>query len=193
MSGLRSSSASRGLDSVGAARIIGSGLLFILITFLVLTDNVPGAFRCCRDWVQLIRPGILPDTVPEPDIMFKDSLSSAAVAGLALPAQTAATLLYATTYLDTITTLSLKGPGLQAVAFTPGCGANSSWLTPDYANNRIFCLDEGLTTPNGTLSSFALTSNGTLFQLDIVDTLSGPVYVQLEPMLLWVRHADSAL
>lgn len=177
MSGLRSS-VSRGLDStVGAARIIGSGLLVFLLTTVLLlpTDNLPDPSRCCRDWIQLIRPAILPDTVSEPDNMFKDTLSSAGVAALALPGQTAATLLYATTYLDTITTLSLKGSSLQPIASTPGCGANSSWLTPDYANNRIYCLDEGLTTPNGTLSSFALTSNGTLSQLDIVDTLSGPV------------------
>lgn len=183
MSGM-SSSVSRGLGStVAAARIIGSGLLVFILTtsLLLLTDLVPDPFRCCRAWIQLIRPGLLPDTVSEPDIMFKDALSSAGVAALALPGQTAATLLYATTYLDTITTLSLKGSSLQAIASTPGCGANSSWLTPDYANNRIYCLDEGLTSPNGTLSSFALTSNGTLSQLDIVDTLSGPVYVQLEP------------
>lgn len=183
MSGM-SSSVSRGLGStVAAARIIGSGLLVFILTtsLLLLTDLVPDPFRCCRAWTQLIRPALLPDTVSEPDIMFKDALSSAGVAALALPGQTAATLLYATTYLDTITTLSLKGSSLQAIASTPGCGANSSWLTPDHANNRIYCLDEGLTSPNGTLSSFALTSNGTLSQLDIVDTLSGPVYVQLEP------------
>lgn len=184
MSGGRRSSVSRGPNfTVAAAVSIGSGLLVFILTtiLLVLTDLVPDPFRCCRAWFQLIRPGLLPDTVsepePEPDIMFKDKLSTAGMAALALPGQTAATLLYATTYLDTITTLSLKGSSLQAIASTPGCGANSSWLTPDYANNRIYCLDEGLTTPNGTLSSFALTSNGTLSQLDIVDTLSGPVYV----------------
>lgn len=188
MSGRRSS-VSRGPNpAVAAAVSIGSGLAFFTLTtflllppILLLTDIVPDRFRCCRAWIQLIRPGLLPDTVSEPDIMFKDVVSSAGVTALVLPGQAAATLLYATTYLDTITTLSLKGSSLQAIASTPGCGANSSWLTPDYANNRIYCLDEGLTTPNGTLSSFALTSNGTLSQLDIVDTLSGPVYVQLEP------------
>lgn len=191
MSGLLRSSVLRGLGStVAAVCIIGSGLVaLVLVLVLVLTSNdlllltdlVPDLSRCCRVWALLIRPGILPESVSEPDIMFKESLSSAGMAALALPGQTAATLLYATTYLDTITTLSLKGSSLQAIASTPGCGANSSWLTPDYANNVIYCLDEGLTTPNGTLSSFALTSNGTLSQLDIVDTLSGPVCVQLEP------------
>lgn len=172
------SSVSRGPNfTVAAALSIGSGLVIFILTtiLLLLTDLVPDRFRCCRAWFQLIRPGLLPDTVSEPDIMFKDALSSAGMSALVLPGQAAATLLYATTYLDTITTLSLKGSSLQAIASTPGCGANSSWLTPDYDNNRIFCLDEGLTTPNGTLSSFALTSNGTLSQLDIVDTLSGPV------------------
>lgn len=123
--------------------------------------------------------------------MFKDLLSTAGVTALVLPGQTAATLLYATTYLDTILTLSLKGSSLQAIASTTGCGANSSWLTPDYANNRVFCLDEGLTTPNGTLSSFGLTSNGTLSQLDIVDTLSGPVYARPSPCYFWVPVTQS--
>ncbi|KAG6366260.1 hypothetical protein INS49_000436 [Diaporthe citri] len=178
MSGGRRSSVSRGPNfTVAAALSIGCGLVVFVLTSILLlpTDLVPDRFRCCRAWIQLIRPGLLPDTVSEPDIMFKEVLSSAGVTALVLPGQAAATLLYATAYLDTITTLSLKGSSLQAIASTPGCGANSSWLTPDYANNRIYCLDEGLTTPNGTLSSFALTSNGTLSQLDIVDTLSGPV------------------
>lgn len=179
MSGRRRPSVSRGPNfTVAAAFSVGSGLVFFFLTvvlLLLLTDLVPGRFRCCRAWTQLIRPGLLPETVSKPDIMFKDALSSAGMTALVMPGQAAATLLYATTYLDTITTLSLKGSSLQAIASTPGCGANSSWLTPDFANNRIYCLDEGLTTPNGTLSSFGLTSNGTLSQLDIVDTLSGPV------------------
>lgn len=169
------SSVSRGPNLTVAAALFLT--LTTILLLLLLTGLVPDPSRCCRAWIQLIRPALLPDTVsePEPDIMFKDALSSAGMAALVLPGQAAATLLYATTYLDTITTLSLKGSSLQAVASTTGCGANSSWLTPDYANNRIYCLDEGLTTPNGTLSSFALTSNGSLSQLDIVDTLSGPV------------------
>ncbi|KAJ0113929.1 hypothetical protein J7T55_010173 [Diaporthe amygdali] len=158
MTGRRSSVLSGPKSTAPAASYVGFGLLILttlILLLLLLTDLV--------------------SNLSQPDIMFKDLLSTAGVTALVLPGQTAATLLYATTYLDTITTLSLKGSSLQAIASTPGCGANSSWLTPDYANNRIFCLDEGLTSPNGTLSSFGLTSNGSLSQLDIVDTLSGPV------------------
>ena len=70
------SSVSRGPNfTVAAALSIGSGLVIFILTtiLLLLTDLVPDRFRCCRAWFQLIRPGLLPDTVSEPDIMFKDA------------------------------------------------------------------------------------------------------------------------
>lgn len=100
----------------------------------------------------------------------------------ALPHASSATLLYVTSYAGTLTTLNLTLPAsnastgsLQAIASNNGCATSPSWLTLDHPKSVLYCLDEGLDRPNGTLSSYRTSANGTLVQLDKVDTLSGPV------------------
>ncbi|KAF4999248.1 hypothetical protein FGRMN_2612 [Fusarium graminum] len=65
---------------------------------------------------------------------------------------------------------------LQVLATTDGCGGSPSWLTLDWPNGVLYCLDEGLGYgKNGTLASFATSENGTLTPLTKVSTIVGPV------------------
>ncbi|ORY64979.1 Lactonase, 7-bladed beta-propeller-domain-containing protein [Pseudomassariella vexata] len=93
-----------------------------------------------------------------------------------------AALLYVSSYAGTITTLSLTIPSgnassatLEAISTSDGCAPSPAWLTLDYPNSRLYCTDEGLTTPNGTVSSFQTSDDGSLVQLDKIDVISGPV------------------
>ncbi|KAJ9132520.1 Lactonase, 7-bladed beta-propeller-domain-containing protein [Pleurostoma richardsiae] len=119
-------------------------------------------------------------------LLFRGLLSAAGVAATALPRvplhSSATALLYVSSYAGTITTLNLTVPGantteasLLPIASTTGCAPNPSWLTLDYPNSVLYCLDEGLSTPNGTLSSYKTSVDGSLVQLDKVNTISGPV------------------
>jgi 6-phosphogluconolactonase (cycloisomerase 2 family) len=105
--------------------------------------------------------------------------------GAALAPLASATLLYVSSYAENVTTLSLTLPkrmgqratngSLKTIAVNGGCAPNPSWLTLDSATSTLYCTNEGLSTPNGTLASFKTSKNGTLTLLDVVDTLSGPV------------------
>ncbi|KAF5677644.1 phosphatidylethanolamine n-methyltransferase [Fusarium heterosporum] len=65
---------------------------------------------------------------------------------------------------------------LQVLATTDGCGGSPSWLTLDWPNGVLYCLDEGLGNgKNGSLASFATSENGTLTPLVKVPTIVGPV------------------
>lgn len=112
------------------------------------------------------------------------SLFAAGTLALTLPSATSASLLYVSSYAGNVTTLNLtlsthdhatEGASLQVVATNDGCAPNPSWLTLDYPNGTLYCLDEGLKTVNGTLSSFKTNGDGSLVQLDKVDTINGPV------------------
>ncbi|KAG6036536.1 hypothetical protein E4U41_005605 [Claviceps citrina] len=96
--------------------------------------------------------------------------------------------LYVSSYSGTITTLDLgrtcsvgcggagRGvPLLRTLSWTKGCAESPSWLTLDRARSTLFCLDEGLTSANGSLSSFGTSANGDLRRLDRMPTLGGPV------------------
>ncbi|KAJ2891570.1 hypothetical protein MKZ38_000204 [Zalerion maritima] len=54
------------------------------------------------------------------------------------------------------------------------CAPNPSWLTLDRDSGVIYCLDEGIATVNGTLSSFEAQEDGTLVLLDKIDTINEP-------------------
>ncbi|KAB5523984.1 Lactonase, 7-bladed beta-propeller-domain-containing protein [Coniochaeta sp. 2T2.1] len=101
--------------------------------------------------------------------------------GLALlPTASSATLLYVASYSGTVTILNLTAttsgsPSLQSVAFSPGCGPNPSWLTLDKATSTLYCLNEGLSSPNGSLASFGTSTNGVLTLKSNVTTPLGPV------------------
>lgn len=48
-------------------------------------------------------------------------------------------------------------------------------MTLDYAKSALFCIDEGLNSDKGSLSSFKTNKDGSLKKLNKVSTLSGPV------------------
>lgn len=100
-------------------------------------------------------------------------LRALGVVGLALCGLSSATLLYVTNYSENIVTLELTGDDLNVKATTPGCGDESQYLTPDFSNDRLFCLDEN--PRKGTIVSFDVRENGTLFRQASVETIAGPV------------------
>lgn len=95
------------------------------------------------------------------------------VVALILCRVSSATLLYVTNYSENIVTLELTGDELNVKATTPGCGDESQYLTPDFANNRLFCLDEN--PRKGTIISFDVKENGTLSRQASIETIAGPV------------------
>ncbi|KAM3445561.1 hypothetical protein NHJ13734_000262 [Beauveria thailandica] len=94
-------------------------------------------------------------------------------------------LLYVSSYAGTITTLNTtaksspaagsKYPTIEAVASNEGCKASPSWLTLDHAGAQLFCVDEGLPTPGGSLSSYRTNTDGSLSPIGKVTTDPGPV------------------
>ncbi|KAL8660067.1 MAG: hypothetical protein Q9202_006833 [Teloschistes flavicans] len=84
------------------------------------------------------------------------------LAGLAASVNLAtATKLYVSSYTGTITTLNLTQTGnssydLVHLDTTRGCGDNATWLELDLKHRNLFCLDEGILTGNGSLTSFKI-------------------------------------
>lgn len=95
------------------------------------------------------------------------------VVALVLCRVASATLLYVTNYSENIVTLELTGDDLNVKATTPGCGDESQYLTPDFSNGRLFCLDEN--PRKGTIVSFDVKENGALSRQASVETIAGPV------------------
>lgn len=115
-------------------------------------------------------------------IMLAKSLGAAGMASLPLVTPTVATLLYAASYAGTVTTLNLtlssglnSSASLEAISTSTGCSSSPAWLTLDASNSILYCLDEGLSTPLGSLTSFQTSEDGTLVQLDQISVISGPV------------------
>ena len=90
-----------------------------------------------------------------------------------------ATNLYVASYAGNITTLQLTAESgsyqLQSVHENGGCAPNPSWLTLDQSRGYLYCQDEGLTAPNGSLSSYSVAQDGKLTLLDKAATITGPV------------------
>ncbi|KAK6210479.1 hypothetical protein LQW54_006226 [Pestalotiopsis sp. IQ-011] len=109
-------------------------------------------------------------------------LGAAGLLSLPLVTPSAATLLYVASYAGTVTTLNLTlssganySASLEAISTSTGCASSPSWLTLDTPNSVLYCTDEGLSTPLGSLSSFQTNDDGTLVQLDQISVISGPV------------------
>ncbi|KAG5988699.1 hypothetical protein E4U43_004660, partial [Claviceps pusilla] len=92
----------------------------------------------------------------------------------------ASPFLHVSSYNGNITTLDLGDmpttgvPLLRTVSSTNGCAGSPSWLTLDRTKSVLYCVDEGLTAANGSLSSFATSAHGSSRRLDKVPTLGGP-------------------
>jgi hypothetical protein len=92
----------------------------------------------------------------------------------------AAVNLYVSSYAGTITSLQLNQASngsysLTQVAVNDGSAPNPSWLTKDECNGVVYCADEGLTVPNGTLASYKTSASGELSHIDHHSVISGPV------------------
>ena len=100
---------------------------------------------------------------------------------LGLVTSSIATNLYVSSYIGTITSLQLsRYPNgsfkLETVASHNGSYPNPAWLTKNEFNGVVYCVDEGLTVPNGSLASYKTSSSGELTQIDRHTVISGPVH-----------------
>lgn len=90
-----------------------------------------------------------------------------------------ATTVFVSSYAGTVSTLALTEQGanytLTEVAVSSDCAPNPSWLTVDTNRGLLFCLNEGLETVNGSLSSYTVSLNGSLTHVQNSTTISGPV------------------
>jgi 6-phosphogluconolactonase (cycloisomerase 2 family) len=92
---------------------------------------------------------------------------------LAVPAS--AVLLYATSYNDhAVTTLNLTGSSLSVVSKSYDCGSEPTWLTLDYANSVLYCLNEGW-GGNASITSYKTNRDGSLAEQDLLPVLKSPV------------------
>ncbi|GAB7359571.1 hypothetical protein MBLNU230_g6758t1 [Neophaeotheca triangularis] len=102
---------------------------------------------------------------------------------LSLAGTAAATNLFVSSYSGIVTSLSLTASNdtyrLNSTSESPECGPSPSWLTIDSNRGLLFCLNEGLTTPNGSLSSFTINADGSLDHVQNTTTISGPVSGQI--------------
>src|ERR1700761_2237416 len=110
--------------------------------------------------------------------MRSQLLSTAALLGLSITGA-AASHLYVSSYTGTVSTYSFtERQGrytLSRTASTDECAPNPSWLVLDAAHGQLFCLNEGLSTVNGSLSSFTIGTDGSLHHVQNTTTTSGPV------------------
>lgn len=98
---------------------------------------------------------------------------------LALSATASAINLFVSDYSGNITTLSLTSSKgnytLSKINANDGCSPNPSWLEIDAANGLLYCSNEGLTSVNGSLSTFSIARDGSINLLQNTTTISGPV------------------
>lgn len=92
---------------------------------------------------------------------------------------TLSTNLFIADYGGSVTSVSLTEKGgnysLDKTSVSSECAPNPSWLTIDANRGLLFCLNEGLTTENGSLSSFTINTDGSLTHVKNATTINGPV------------------
>lgn len=90
-----------------------------------------------------------------------------------------ATDLWIADYGGDVTTVSLTESGgqynLTNASRTDACGPNPSWLTVDTNRGLLFCLNEGLTSPNGSVASFTINADNSLNAVKNETVPIGPV------------------
>lgn len=89
------------------------------------------------------------------------------------------TNIFVSDYSGLITSISLtesNGNYTATKTFTnTNCAPNPSWLTLDPDRGLLFCLNEGLESLNGSLSSFLVNTDGSLTHVKNATTIDGPV------------------
>lgn len=88
--------------------------------------------------------------------------------------------LYVSSYAGTITTLQLShaaigGYSLDTIAVSDAATTSPSWLEKDASNGVVYMSDEGLNTPNGSVSAYTTSKSGDLTLLEKYVSLPGPV------------------
>jgi 6-phosphogluconolactonase (cycloisomerase 2 family) len=92
-----------------------------------------------------------------------------------LAAPVSAQILFATSYNDhALTTLNLRGTSLSVVTKSYVCGSEPTWLTLDYSNSVLYCLNEGW-GGNASITSYKTNVTGGLTELDFLPVLKSPV------------------
>ncbi len=91
-----------------------------------------------------------------------------------------ATNIYVSSYSGFISTLQLdqhprSGYSLTSISSNNGSEPSPSWLELAQHEDIIFCVDEGLSVPNGSIASYKNTASGKLKLIDRHTTISGPV------------------
>ena len=90
-----------------------------------------------------------------------------------------ATNVFVSDYAGQVTSLKLTEKNgnytAKKVHVTNACAPNPSWLTIDVDRGLLFCLNEGLESVNGSLSSFLINTDGSLTHVQNATTISGPV------------------
>lgn len=87
-----------------------------------------------------------------------------------------ATKLYAASYGGFVTSLNFtQSNELSTLSQTTDCGSSPSWLMLDSPNSVLYCLDEAIGAPNGTISTLRTHPDGTLTKLAQLKTPAGPV------------------
>lgn len=104
-----------------------------------------------------------------------------------------ATNLLVASYSGLLYSLSLtesdRSFSLTTLDTTDGCNPSPAWLSLKRDSQTLFCVGEGLTSPNGSLSSFSVARNGSLTRLAYTDTIAGPVSsVFLDPATIALAH-----
>ena len=98
---------------------------------------------------------------------------------LVFPYLAQATLLYASSYAGTVTTLNLTKTtstySLKNISSIKACDPDPSWLTWDSSNRILYCSGEQTISGNGSLSVLAVDMNGTLALQTKQLTLNGGV------------------
>jgi hypothetical protein len=109
------------------------------------------------------------------------SIAAALAAGFGLACAecgASSSFLYVTSYppegaVGKVTTLKLGDTGLESIGASEACGPYPSWLTQ--AGDILYCVDEAWPSPNGSVTSLKVGSDGLLTKLSSLPTLGGPV------------------
>ncbi|KAE9963440.1 hypothetical protein BLS_009300 [Venturia inaequalis] len=103
------------------------------------------------------------------------TFSLAAVAATAFQAVSAVNL-YVAGYDGNLSSLSFDGKALSVISKDQNCGSNPTWLVHDKNTKILYCIDEGNTTPNGSIAAYPLSPTGKLTLASHVNlTAPGPV------------------
>jgi len=155
----------------GGRRAQAGAAIFIIFTSLAYSSPILPSTLSHKDRqnaLSLLVDSVIAMLLPNPATVFGLGL-------LAPPVVSSACRLMVSSYAGTVTTLELDGNKLRTVATSSDCAPSPSWLALDAAGSTLYCLDEGLDRPNGTLSSYQVGADGRLSLLSKVGTPAGPV------------------